>query len=38
MTYSNLVVDAPAEWTHAHSGGVVKKGSKYIVTGWIQFA
>ncbi|MFL2801440.1 MAG: 2OG-Fe(II) oxygenase [Paracoccaceae bacterium] len=28
----------PAEWTHAHSGGVVKKGSKYIVTGWIQFA
>ena len=28
----------PAEWTHAHSGGLVKKGSKYIVTGWIQFA
>jgi prolyl 4-hydroxylase len=28
----------PAEWTHAHSGGLVKQGSKYIVTGWIQFA
>ena len=28
----------PAEWTHAHSGGIVKKGYKYIATGWIQFA
>jgi hypothetical protein len=28
----------PAEWTHAHSGGLVAKGNKYIVTGWIQFA
>ena len=28
----------PAEWTHAHSGGIVKQGCKYIVTGWIQFA
>lgn len=28
----------PAEWTHAHTGGLVKQGSKYIVTGWIQFA
>ena len=28
----------PAEWTHAHSGGLVKKGCKYIATGWIQFA
>ena len=28
----------PAEWTHAHRGGLVKQGSKYIVTGWIQFA
>ena len=27
----------PAEWTHAHSGGLVKQGCKYIVTGWIQF-
>ena len=28
----------PAEWTHAHSGGVVERGCKYIVTGWIQFS
>ena len=28
----------PAEWTHAHSGELVKQGNKYIVTGWIQFA
>lgn len=28
----------PAEWTHAHAGNLVKQGSKYIVTGWIQFA
>ena len=28
----------PAEWTHAHTGGLVQKGTKYIVTGWIQFA
>ena len=28
----------PAEWTHAHLGGHVKQGCKYIVTGWIQFA
>ena len=28
----------PAEWTHAHSGGLVETGSKYIVTGWIQFS
>ena len=28
----------PAEWTHAHSGGVVEQGCKYIVTGWIQFS
>jgi prolyl 4-hydroxylase len=28
----------PAEWTHAHSGGLVKQGCKYITTGWIQFA
>ena len=28
----------PAEWTHAHTGGLVKEGSKYIVTGWIQFS
>ena len=28
----------PAEWTHAHSGGLVKQGFKYIATGWIQFS
>jgi prolyl 4-hydroxylase len=26
----------PAEWTHAHSGGIVKKGEKYISTGWFE--
>ena len=28
----------PAEWTHAHTGSVLKSGTKYIITGWIQFA
>ena len=27
----------PAEWTHAHSGEVLKKGKKYIITGWMCF-
>ena len=27
----------PAEWTHAHSGDVVKSGIKYIITGWMCF-
>jgi len=27
----------PAEWTHAHSGGVVNKGDKYIITGWMHY-
>lgn len=27
----------PAEWTHAHKGGVIKTGSKYIITGWMNF-
>ena len=27
----------PAEWTHAHTGEVLKSGIKYIVTGWIHF-
>ena len=27
----------PAEWTHAHSGEVLKKGKKYIITGWLCF-
>ena len=28
----------PAEWTHAHKGNILKKGKKYIITGWINFA
>jgi len=28
----------PAEWTHAHRGNILRKGSKYIITGWISFA
>ena len=28
----------PAEWTHAHTGEILKSGTKYIVTGWIHFA
>ena len=28
----------PAEWTHAHRGNILRKGSKYIITGWICFA
>ena len=27
----------PAEWTHAHTGEVLKSGTKYIVTGWMHF-
>ena len=27
----------PAEWTHAHRGNILKSGSKYIITGWINF-
>ena len=27
----------PAEWTHAHSGEVLNKGKKYIITGWMCF-
>ena len=27
----------PAEWTHAHTGEILKDGTKYIVTGWMQF-
>jgi hypothetical protein len=27
----------PAEWTHAHTGEILKSGKKYIVTGWIHF-
>jgi prolyl 4-hydroxylase len=28
----------PAEWTHAHKGNLIKVGSKYIITGWINFS
>ena len=28
----------PAEWTHAHRGNTLRKGLKYIITGWIYFA
>jgi len=27
----------PAEWTHAHSGEILKSGVKYIITGWMYF-
>ena len=27
----------PAEWTHAHSGEILNKGVKYIITGWLLF-
>ena len=27
----------PAEWTHAHTGQILKSGTKYIVTGWMHF-
>tara|TARA_B100000945_G_scaffold106095_1_gene84014 strand:- start:145 stop:741 length:597 start_codon:yes stop_codon:yes gene_type:complete len=27
----------PAEWTHAHTGSILKSGKKYIITGWMHF-
>ena len=27
----------PAEWTHAHTGSILKSGKKYIMTGWMHF-
>jgi len=27
----------PADWTHVHAGKVVKRGKKYIITGWMHF-
>ena len=27
----------PAEWTHAHTGEILKSGKKYIITGWMHF-
>ncbi|HAA93733.1 MAG: 2OG-Fe(II) oxygenase [Rhodospirillaceae bacterium] len=32
------VIIWPAEWTHAHRGCPVIKGSKYIITGWMHYA
>ena len=26
----------PSEWTHAHQGQIITKGSKYIITGWLN--
>ncbi len=27
----------PAEWTHAHKGGLLHSNCKYIITGWMHF-
>ena len=27
----------PAEWTHMHAGEVVRRGTKYVITGWMHF-
>ncbi len=32
-----LTIIWPAEWTHAHRGNVLFSGSKYILTGWMNF-
>ena len=32
-----LTIIWPAEWTHAHKGNIIYKGSKYIITGWMVF-
>tara|TARA_Y100001968_G_scaffold272760_1_gene265113 strand:+ start:947 stop:1549 length:603 start_codon:yes stop_codon:yes gene_type:complete len=32
-----LTIIWPAEWTHAHKGNIINKGSKYIITGWLTF-
>jgi prolyl 4-hydroxylase len=28
----------PAEWTHSHRGNILKSGSKYIITGWMDLS
>ena len=28
----------PAQFTHTHRGNTVLKGTKYILTGWVEFA
>tara|TARA_Y100001968_G_C19337166_1_gene707524 strand:+ start:463 stop:1074 length:612 start_codon:yes stop_codon:yes gene_type:complete len=32
-----LTIIWPAEWTHAHQGNKLIKGTKYIITGWLNF-
>ena len=32
-----LTIIWPAEWTHAHRGNVLHSGSKYMITGWMNF-
>ena len=36
-TASSKTLIWPAEWTHAHSGEILKFGKKYIITGWMCF-
>ncbi len=33
-----LTIIWPAEWTHAHKGNLIKNGTKYIITGWMNLA
>lgn len=28
----------PTEWTHAHRGNTINAGSKYVITGWMNFS
>ena len=45
FTHYNLIIKPkkgltliwPAEWTHAHRGNILESGSKYIITGWLNF-
>ena len=32
-----LTIIWPADWTHAHKGNIVLDGSKYMITGWMNF-
>tara|TARA_Y100001968_G_scaffold112514_1_gene101968 strand:+ start:8574 stop:9176 length:603 start_codon:yes stop_codon:yes gene_type:complete len=32
-----LTILWPAEWTHSHKGNMIRKGTKYIITGWLNF-
>ena len=33
---TGLALIWPTEWTHAHQGQINKKGSKNIITGWLN--